>query len=145
MTLKTRFASGVKELGVSLWQALALMTFGETEQGEMRSFMDIQGETGIGQSFALLPSSCVYLTNSLCANLAETEELQRTLQSLACGKERVLVKHPKGRDVNTTDSFSFNDGYTSERYRVKINQIQQVQTVRSPLVTSSLETYRLAS
>lgn len=35
-------------------------------------------------------------------------ELKRTLQSLACGKVRVLVKHPKGRDVNESDSFSFN-------------------------------------
>ena len=35
-------------------------------------------------------------------------ELQRTLQSLACGKRRVLKKRPAGRDVNKTDRFIFD-------------------------------------
>lgn len=38
----------------------------------------------------------------------EKKELDRTLQSLACGKVRVLVKHPKGKDINAGDQFSFN-------------------------------------
>jgi hypothetical protein len=40
--------------------------------------------------------------------LTEKKELDRTLQSLACGKVRVLVKHPKGKDINAGDQFSFN-------------------------------------
>ena len=55
-------------------------------------------------------------------------ELQRTLQSLACAKYRVLNKRPKGRDVNTTDEFSFNQTFTDPKMRIKINQIQLKET-----------------
>ena len=55
-------------------------------------------------------------------------ELQRTLQSLACAKSRVLTKHPKGRDVNPTDTFTFNAAFWDPKYRVKINQIQLKET-----------------
>lgn len=50
-------------------------------------------------------------------------DLQRTLQSLACAKFRVLTKTPKGRDVNPTDVFSFNDAFTSPLARIKIMQV----------------------
>jgi cullin 4 len=58
----------------------------------------------------------------------ESEELSRTLQSLACGKIRVLVKEPIGRDVKQTDRFSFNVKFTSERVKLKVNQIQVNQS-----------------
>lgn len=35
------------------------------------------------------------------------QELRRTLQSLACGKTRVLRKRPKGKDILDGDRFSF--------------------------------------
>lgn len=50
-------------------------------------------------------------------------DLQRTLQSLACGKFRVLTKTPKSRDVGLDDTFTFNDGFTSPLARIKIMQI----------------------
>jgi cullin 3 len=50
-------------------------------------------------------------------------ELKRTLQSLACGKYRILTKTPKGREVNVTDTFAFNDAFTSPLARIKIQQI----------------------
>ena len=50
-------------------------------------------------------------------------DLQRTLQSLACAKFRILTKIPKGRDVNPTDKFSFNESFTSPLARVKIMQV----------------------
>lgn len=62
--------------------------------------------------------------------VAEPKEAARTLQSLACGKVRVLQKHPKGRDVDPSDQFSFNDGFKDEHVKIKINQIQQTATVR---------------
>ena len=34
-----------------------------------------------------------------------------TLQSLACGKVRVLRKEPKGRDVENEDVFFFESGF----------------------------------
>jgi cullin-4 len=59
----------------------------------------------------------------------EEKELVRTLQSLACGNARVLKKTPHGRDVNPTDSFSYNEGFTASLYRLKINTIQLKETV----------------
>lgn len=55
-------------------------------------------------------------------------ELTRTLQSLACARYRVLTKHPKGRDVNVTDQFSFNANFSDQKMRIKINQIQLKET-----------------
>lgn len=56
-------------------------------------------------------------------------ELRRTLQSLACGKARVLIKSPKGRDVEDGDRFSFNGDFVNKLFRIKINQIQMKETV----------------
>jgi len=57
-------------------------------------------------------------------------DLKRTLQSLACGKQKVLKKKPVGADVNESDIFYFNDGYTNLRYQVQIDSIQVKDTVR---------------
>lgn len=56
-------------------------------------------------------------------------ELRRTLQSLACGKARVLIKNPKGRDINDDDTFTFSREFTNKLFRIKINQIQMKETV----------------
>jgi len=50
-------------------------------------------------------------------------ELKRALQSLACGKHRVLVKTPKGKDVGDSDSFSFNDKLAPKMMRFKISAV----------------------
>ncbi|GAA5869095.1 hypothetical protein JCM8547_008696 [Rhodosporidiobolus lusitaniae] len=97
---------GRKELLVSLGQAVVLMLFNEVE-GDGKLSVEEIGE----------------------ATKLETKELKRTLQSLACGKVRVLVKHPKGRDVNPGDQFSFNQDFKDDHIRIKINQIQQKETV----------------
>jgi len=59
-------------------------------------------------------------------NLTATEdtELRRTLQSLACGKKKVLKKIPPGKDVNDTDVFRFNADFDDPRAKVHINSIQ---------------------
>lgn len=57
-------------------------------------------------------------------------ELRRTLQSLACGKKRVLRKQPLGKDVNDDDVFYFNPDFTDPAHRVHINSIQVKETVR---------------
>ena len=62
-------------------------------------------------------------------NLAlDDNELQRTLQSLACARYRVLNKSPKGKDVNKDDVFTINNFFTHPKYRIKINQIQARET-----------------
>ena len=64
-------------------------------------------------------------------------ELSRTLQSLACGKARVLLKTPKSRDVEAGDKFAYNAEFKNKLFRIKINQIQLKETV-SPLFDCSV-------
>ncbi|KAK0048820.1 cullin-4A [Biomphalaria pfeifferi] len=91
-----------KEIQVSLLQTLCLLLFNEADE---YSFSDIKTATGIDE-----------------------QELKRTLQSLACGKARVIYKNPKGKDVNDTDTFHFADDFKHKLYRIKINQIQMKET-----------------
>ena len=66
-----------------------------------------------------------------CAlSLTEDKELRRTLQSLACGKIRVLKKEPKGKDIMDGDRFTFVDDFSHKLTRIKINQVMMKETVR---------------
>uniref|UniRef100_A0A8C4L0B2 Cullin 4B n=1 Tax=Equus asinus TaxID=9793 RepID=A0A8C4L0B2_EQUAS len=100
--LKAEFKEGKKELQVSLFQTLVLLMFNE---GEEFSLEEIKQATGI-----------------------EDGELRRTLQSLACGKARVLAKNPKGKDIEDGDKFICNDDFKHKLFRIKINQIQMKET-----------------
>lgn len=119
--LKSRFAAGSKELSVSFFQALVLLLFNGDTVGDndgagvvvKLSFNSIKEQTGI-----------------------EVVELKRTLQSLACGKVRVLTKIPKGRDVDDTDSFVVNDEFTNPLMRIKINSIQLKETAEEQQATT---------
>uniref|UniRef100_A0A663LNL8 Cullin 4A n=1 Tax=Athene cunicularia TaxID=194338 RepID=A0A663LNL8_ATHCN len=102
--LKAEFKEGKKEFQVSLFQTLVLLMFNE---GDEFSFEEIKMATGV-----------------------EDSELRRTLQSLACGKARVLIKNPKGKDVEDGDKFIFNGDFKHKLFRIKINQIQMKETVR---------------
>lgn len=99
-----------KELQVSLFQTLVLLMF---NTGETFGFDEIKQATGI-----------------------EEGELRRTLQSLACGKARVLVKKPKGRDVDDGDTFFFNSEFKHKLCRIKINQIQLKETQEENINTT---------
>lgn len=101
--LRACFDQGVKELGVSLFQALVLLLFNDQDT---LTFEELKASSNI-----------------------EDGELRRTLQSLACGKARVITKEPKGRDVENTDKFIFNNEFTNKLFRIKINQIQMKETV----------------
>uniref|UniRef100_A0A8B9FJA7 Cullin-4B n=1 Tax=Amazona collaria TaxID=241587 RepID=A0A8B9FJA7_9PSIT len=101
---------GKKELQVSLFQTLVLLMFNE---GEEFSLEEIKQATGI-----------------------EDGELRRTLQSLACGKARVLTKSPKGKDVEDGDKFTCNDDFRHKLFRIKINQIQMKETVEEQASTT---------
>uniref|UniRef100_A0A8C5AEH0 Cullin 4A n=1 Tax=Gadus morhua TaxID=8049 RepID=A0A8C5AEH0_GADMO len=108
--LKTEFKEGKKELQVSLFQTLVLLMFNE---GEEFSVEEIRTATGI-----------------------EEGELKRTLQSLACGKARVLNKNPRGKDVEDGDRFNFNKDFKHKLFRIKINQIQMKETVEEQVSTT---------
>uniref|UniRef100_A0A3Q2W2H1 Cullin-4B n=1 Tax=Haplochromis burtoni TaxID=8153 RepID=A0A3Q2W2H1_HAPBU len=108
--LKAEFKEGKKELQVSLFQTLVLLMFNE---GEEFTLEEIKVATGI-----------------------EDSELRRTLQSLACGKARVLTKIPKSKDVEDGDKFSCNDDFKHKLFRIKINQIQMKETVEEQASTT---------
>ncbi|KAJ2807124.1 hypothetical protein H4R20_001415 [Coemansia guatemalensis] len=95
--IKVEFEEGLKELQLSLVQGTVMLLFSEEDE---LTYTQIQQQTGL-----------------------ENTELRRVLQSLACGRFRVLTKEPKGRDVNTTDKFAFNAKFKSPHVRVKISQI----------------------
>ncbi|XP_077569029.1 cullin-4A [Stigmatopora nigra] len=108
--LKAEFKEGRKELQVSLFQTLVLLMFNEGEEFNME---EIGTATGI-----------------------EEGELRRTLQSLACGKARVLNKIPRGKDVENGDRFNFNNDFKHKLFRIKINQIQMKETVEEQVSTT---------
>jgi len=100
--LKAIFLQGAKELQVSLFQALVLLLFNESDT---LTLAHITSRTNI-----------------------EDSELRRTLQSLACGKARVLLKTPKSKEVNDDDKFIYNKDFTNQLFRIRINQIQMKET-----------------
>ncbi|XP_078265423.1 cullin-4A isoform X1 [Rhinoraja longicauda] len=108
--LKADFKEGKKELQVSLFQTMVLLMFNE---GNEFSVEEIKTATGI-----------------------EDSELKRTLQSLACGKARVLNKLPKGKEVEDGDKLIFNDDFKHKLFRIKINQIQMKETVEEQTSTT---------
>lgn len=107
--LKASFKSGPKELVVSLFQTLVILLFNKYDEA---SFKYIKAATNI-----------------------EDGELRRTLQSLACGKARVLNKIPKGREIEDNDKFRFNNEFTNKLFRIKINQIQMKETTEEQKAT----------
>lgn len=100
-----RLPKAKKELELSFFQALVLRLFVSPETELVLA--DMAATTGI-----------------------EDKELRRTLQSLACGKldTRVLTKTPKGREVDDSDTFKVNMGFTNKLFRIKINTIQMRET-----------------
>ncbi|CAG9855429.1 unnamed protein product [Phyllotreta striolata] len=107
--LRASFKAGPKELVVSLFQTLVILLFNKYDEV---TFEYIKAATNI-----------------------EDGELRRTLQSLACGKARVLNKVPKGRDIDDFDKFRFNNDFTNKLFRIKINQIQMKETTEEQKAT----------
>ena len=110
--IKAVFPAGKKDLSVSVLQAAVLLLFNEAEGKGPLPFAEIAQSTGIGE-----------------------KELKRTLQSLACGKVRVLIKEPHTKEVAGTDTFSVNLNFSHKLMKIKINQIQMKETVRGRSAT----------
>ena len=113
---------GQKELSVSMYQAIVLLLFNDTTE---IPFVDIKLYTGIGQWHDLSVSK----QSNYFFWSPEDAELRCTLQSLACGKKRVLKKRPPGKDVDDNDVFVLNDAFEDPRSKVHINAIQVKETV----------------
>ncbi|KAF9258222.1 hypothetical protein L218DRAFT_1065804, partial [Marasmius fiardii PR-910] len=104
MDVRARFKAAPKELSVSMFQGLVLLLFNEsTELG----YAEIREATGILD-----------------------DELRRTLQSLACGKKRVLKKVPMSAEVKDEDVFLFNNDFVDARSKIHINSIQAKVSVK---------------
>ncbi|KAL0068060.1 hypothetical protein AAF712_004964 [Marasmius tenuissimus] len=110
MSLKGRFKAAPKELSVSLYQGVVLLLFND---GVELSYEEIKEAT-----------------------LMEDDDLCRTLQSLACGKKRVLKKTPHGPDVNDGDKFHFNVDFVDPRSKIHINSIQAKVSVQESVKTN---------
>ncbi|CAJ0949958.1 unnamed protein product, partial [Mesorhabditis belari] len=100
--LKAEFPHGTKELQVSLYQATVIVLFNSRNTWK---YEDI-----------------------LAATKIEEKDLNRTLQSLACAKHKVLQKSPKGKDVEKSDEFTVNVDFTDKLHRIRISQVQMKET-----------------
>lgn len=98
--VRVTFKSRKHELNVSTYALVVLLVFEDVDEGLSLSFQELQSSTGISMA-----------------------DLQRTLQSLACAKYKILLKEPKGREVGTADRFSFNHGFQCNLARIKIAQV----------------------
>ena len=96
--VKAQFANGPKELFVTLFSCVVLMQFNAKPT---LTYKEIASESGL-----------------------EEKQLKHTLQSLACGKTRILNKEPKSREVNDDDVFEVNSALSERHFRIKINSIQ---------------------
>lgn len=97
-TLRATFPSGRKELVVSFLQAVILLLFNHDDQISYRRVLEV---TGI-----------------------EERQLKHELQSLTCGKVRVLRKDPRGRGIDDEDDFYFDASFKDKRFRIKVSSIQ---------------------
>ena len=98
--VRVRFRTRTHELLVSTYALIVLLQFEGLADGASLGYTDLLTST------ALPPA-----------------DLQRTLQSLACAKYRVLRKEPRGREVGANDRFFFNEDFACPLARVKIAQI----------------------
>uniref|UniRef100_A0A1D1Y7V5 Cullin-3-B n=1 Tax=Anthurium amnicola TaxID=1678845 RepID=A0A1D1Y7V5_9ARAE len=104
--IRGSFKARKHELNVSTYQMVILLMFNELQDGEALSYEQIKGESDIPEA-----------------------DLKRNLQSLACAKYKILLKEPKGKEINPGDSFYFNNDFTAPLQRIKI------QTVASKVET----------
>ena len=126
VTMKARFGPGPKELSLSLYQAVVLLLFDESPEWR---YPDILERTRMGSS---TPFNVLFFVVASCLLvLLDAAELRRTLQSLACGKKKVLKKVPPGREVDDGDLFKFNKEFEDPRAKVHINSIQAKVSVCS--------------
>ncbi|KAG8835787.1 hypothetical protein FRC17_001181 [Serendipita sp. 399] len=111
-TLTAHFPTGKKDLIVSLYQAAVLLLFNERDDWSTEEMED-------------------RLALAHAAISTEMTELVPTIQSLALGNKLVLRRTVKrgGRSVKRDDRFSFNEEFTDSKMRVRINTIQQNDTV----------------
>ena len=107
--LKANFPLGVKELQLSIPQALTLLQFNDATE---KTYGELRQATGL-----------------------DDMNLVRALQSLACGKVNILVKNPKGREISVKDQFSYNSEFTSKHNRIRISAVSERDAAEEPIIS----------
>ncbi|KAI9477450.1 hypothetical protein LPJ78_001655 [Coemansia sp. RSA 989] len=105
--IKLQFGSRTYELNVSTYQMFILMLFSADDDVSMTA-AEIQQQTHIPENV-----------------------LARQLQSLACGKHRILTKSPMSREVSSTDLFTFNYNFKSAQYRIRLPMVSAKATIET--------------
>lgn len=103
--IKANFSGKRHELTVPTYQMIVLLAFNEPKHGEIISYQDLLQQTDIPPN-----------------------ELKRALQSLSCGKYKILLKEPKSKDISDDDTFQFNAKFTSQLHRIKIQTVVAKET-----------------
>ncbi|KAG0193393.1 Cullin-3 [Apophysomyces sp. BC1034] len=98
--IRAQFEQSKHMLNVSTYATIVLLLFNDVDENDCLTFEEIQAMTSIPDS-----------------------DLKRTLQSLACAKYKVLKRDVKGKEINPTDKFYFNQGFTSNMARIKIQTV----------------------
>ncbi|KAJ7650303.1 Cullin-domain-containing protein [Roridomyces roridus] len=98
--VRVAFKTKKHDLNVATFALVILLLFENLGPGDFLTYEEIKQATSI-----------------------EDSDLQRQLQSLACAKYKVLKKHPAGREVDPTDSFSFNADFTAPLQKIKISTV----------------------
>ncbi|KAH7913225.1 Cullin [Hygrophoropsis aurantiaca] len=105
--VRVQFKARKHDLNVSTFALVLLLLFEDLSDDEFLTYDELKSATS-------LPDV----------------DLQRHLQSLACAKFKILKKHPPGRDVNPSDSFSFNNDFTCAMQKIKISTVSaKVETI----------------
>ncbi|KAH7884715.1 Cullin [Phlebopus sp. FC_14] len=98
--IRVQFKARKHDLNVSTFALVILLLFENLGDDEFLTYEELRSATSIPDN-----------------------ELQRHLQSLACAKYKILKKHPPGRNVHPSDSFSFNNDFTCPMQKIKIGTI----------------------
>ncbi|KAI8146282.1 Cullin [Fennellomyces sp. T-0311] len=98
--IRGNFKKSKHMLNVSTYAMLVLLLFNDVNEGDCLTIEDIQAQTQIPDN-----------------------DLRRTLQSLACAKYKILNKENKGRDIIPGDKFFFNNDFTANLARIKIQTV----------------------
>ncbi|TIB01117.1 hypothetical protein E3P96_02482 [Wallemia ichthyophaga] len=98
--MKVEYQERKYDVNVSTLGAIILLLFDDVEDGKWLKYSDILSTTNIPEN-----------------------ELKRNLQTLACGKYKLLEKDPKGKEVRASDSFRVNLNFSSPLAKIKIATI----------------------
>lgn len=95
-----------RELTVSTYQMVILLLFNASDK---MTYAQISTATGIPDA-----------------------ELRRHLISLTTPRHRILVKARKGKDIDSDDTFEFNEAFTSKLLKVKVPLVSSRTTASAP-------------